>query len=162
MADVKKILICRIDDDDRVLKELKDVLEGAGVEVRDDIVPIIEPNDLGSAEKVQCESLAPRVDWADALIVLIEANRDESCCVNWEIEYAVKHGKRVVGVYGEGAGKADMPSALQVCGDATVHSSRVARIVDIINSDIPPEETWPDPETGKPREPEWPIERHKC
>jgi hypothetical protein len=54
-----------------------------------------------------------------------------------------------------------MPSALAVYGDATVPRSRVHRIIDIVNGYIQPEETWEDPETGKPREPEWPIER-KC
>lgn len=161
MADVKKILICRVNGDDPVLDELNEVLESAGVEVRDDLVPTTEPNDAESEENIQCDHLAPQVDWADALIVLVTADSGKSWCINWEIEYAVKHGKRVIGVYGQGAGNADMPSALQACGDATVPRSKVPRIIDIVNGDIQPEEAWEDPETGKPREPEWPLER-KC
>jgi hypothetical protein len=53
MADRKKILICRVDDDAPLLEELKELLEGAGVEVRDDLVPIAELTDSEAEEQIQ-------------------------------------------------------------------------------------------------------------
>lgn len=162
MPDKKKVLICHLDDDAVVFKELEGVLEGAGMEVRDAVVPYGETTDAEEDEQVRCEIRAPQVDWCDALVILITAASGQSGCVNWEIEYAVQHGKRVVGVFGDGAGNADVPSALQAYGDATVPRSWVQRVIDAVNGDIQPDETWEDPETAKPRDPEWPVERHKC
>jgi len=47
--------------------------------------------------------LKPRIDRASVLVVLITPDTANSWWVNWEIEYAAKQGKHIVGVCAQGA-----------------------------------------------------------
>ena len=51
--------------------------------------------------------------------------------VDWEIEYAMKQGKRIVGVFLQGAKDSDVPQALQEYGDALVgwNSGKLAEAI---------------------------------
>ena len=79
--------------------------------------------------------------------------------MDWEIKYAVQQGKRVVGVFAQGATDADIPEELGKCGDAAIVGWQGDRVVDAINGDIG---EWDDPQSGEPRSPEWVINRYRC
>ena len=76
--------------------------------------------------------------------------------MNWEIEYAHKIGKRVIGVWAPGAKDTDLPRALDEYAYAVVGWNS-ERIIDAINGDI---DDWSGPE-GNPR-PERAISRYAC
>ena len=78
--------------------------------------------------------LRPLINQAGTFICLIGPNTHDSKWVNWEIEQAVKQGKRVIGVYLWGAKDSDIPPALEDGADAMVgwnHDS----IINAINGD---------------------------
>jgi hypothetical protein len=52
--------------------------------------------------------------------------------VNWEVEQALKQGKRIIGVYLWGAKDSDIPPALEDAADAMVGWNRDS-IMDAIN-----------------------------
>ena len=54
------------------------------------------------------------------LVVYISQATKDSIYVNWEIEYAHKNGKRIVGVWEEGEKGCEIPEALESFGDAVV------------------------------------------
>ena len=89
-------------------------------------------------------------------MVYISPQTKNSEWVNWEIEYAHRLGKRIVGVWEYGANECDVPDALKDYADAVV-GWRGDRIIDAINGKI---DDWENPD-GTPRMP-CPIPRVRC
>lgn len=159
MADKKNVFISHVHEDDDMLPKLKDLVSRAGMEVRDGSINSDKPNKAKSEDYIKQRILAPRIQWASTLVVLITKDTAESKWVNWEIEHAVAQGKTVVGVFAQGATDADVPEALGRCGDAAIVGWQGERIVAAINDEI---HAWDDPATGRPRSPEWVVKRYKC
>lgn len=157
MVDTKNIFISHVHEDDELLPDLKDLIARAGMDVRDGSINSDKPNDAENEEYIKREYLKPRIDWASTLVVLITHDTADSWWVNWEIEYAFQQGKRVIGVYAQGATDADIPEELEKYGDAVV-GWQGNRVVDAINGDI----RWDDPFSGEPRIPKWDIQRVTC
>ena len=78
------------------------------------------PNDAKNPDYIKNQILAPQIQWASILLVYITPKTKESEWVNWEIEQANKQGKRIVGVYVQGAKEADKPPALEKYASAIV------------------------------------------
>src|SRR5712671_1892887 len=107
-------------------------------------------------EYIKREILAPRIAWASTLIVYITPNTRDSDWVNWEIEYAEKLGKRIVGVWAHGASEADLPEALDKYANAVVGWNS-DKIIDAVNGET---QEWRT-STGDMR-PQRPIMRYSC
>ena len=159
MGDTKNVFIAHVHEDDDLLPKLKELITKAGMEVRDGSINSDKPNEAESREYIKSGIIAPRIQWASTLLVLITHDTADSWWVNWEIDYAVKQGKNVVGVFATGATDADIPEALARYGDATVVGWQGARVVDAINGKV---REWDDPRTGTPRPPEWAVQRFSC
>jgi len=159
MADIKNVFISHVHEDDSLLSDLKNLISRAGMEARDASITDEKPNLAKNEQYIKYQILAPKIDWASTLVVLISNGTAYSDYVNWEIKYAIEHGKRVVGVFVQGATDADIPEELGKIGDAAIVGWQGNRVVDAINGDIA---DWDDPQSGKPREPEWRIQRYKC
>jgi hypothetical protein len=159
MVDTKNIFISHVHEDDDLLPKLKELVGRAGMDVRDGSINSDKPNDAQSDEYIKREILAPRIQWASTLVVLITHDTAQSWWVNWEINLAVEQGKNVVGVFAQGATDADIPEALQKCGDAAIVGWQGERVVDAINGRI---REWDDPQTGAPRPREWVAKRYSC
>ena len=159
MEDTKNIFISHIHEDDELLPDLKNLIERAGMNVRDASITSEKPNEAHNEQYIKREILAPRIDWASTLVVLITDDTAQSDYVNFEIQYAIEQGKRVVGVFGRGATDADIPEELGKCGDAAIVGWQGDRVIAAINGEI---SAWDDPLTGKPRNPEWRITRYSC
>lgn len=160
MSDTKNIFISHVHENDDLLPRLKDLISKAGMEVRDGSINSDKPNAASSEEYIKREILAPRIQWASTLVVLITHDTAKSEWVNWEITHAIEQGKQVVGVFAQGATDADVPEALRTHGDAAVVGWQGERVVDAINGKT---SGWDDPVTGGPRAaPEWAVKRFNC
>lgn len=160
MSTKKNIFISHVHEDDDLLPKLKELVSRAGMEVRDGSINSDKPNDATSEEYIKREILAPRIQWASTLVVLITHDTAQSDWVNWEIQQAVEQGKNVVGVFAQGATDADIPEELRKHGDAAVVGWQGDRVVDAINGKT---REWDDPATGSPRAtPEWVVKRYSC
>lgn len=159
MPEKKNIFISHVHEDDTLVPQLKDLIARAGMEARDGSITSDKPNEARSKEYIKQEILAPRIQWASALVVLITHDTAQSWWVDWEIEHAVRQGKNVVGVFAQGATDADIPEALRQCGDAAIVGWQGDRVVAAIKGDI---REWDDPATGRPRSPDWSLQRHSC
>ena len=120
MVDIKNVFISHVHEDDALVPNLKELIERAGMVVRNGSVTSDRPNDAQNVEYIKREILKPRIEWASTLVVLITHDTADSWWVNWEIQYAVQLGKRVVGVFAQGATDADIPEELGKCGDAAI------------------------------------------
>ena len=130
--EIKNVFVSHVHEDDSVLPELKDLLSKNGCEIRDGSIDSSKPNDAKNPDYIKAEILAPRIQWAGCVMVLISPDTHTSEYVDWEIEYAAKLGKRIVGVFARGAKDSDIPKNLELYGDALVGWSGQT-IVDAIN-----------------------------
>ena len=146
-------------EDDVLLPQLKGLIARAGMEVRDGSISSDKPNDAQNEDYIKREILAPRIQWASTLVVLITHDTAQSWWVNWEVKYAVEQSKKVVGVFAQGATDADIPDELRRCGDAAIVGWQGERVVDAINGKI---REWDNPQSGEARSPEWVVKRYSC
>ena len=153
---MSNVFISHIHEDDSRLAELKSLLETGGRTVRDSSVNSNSPNEARDPEYIRSQILGPRIQWAGTLVVLISHGTHESDWVNWEIEYAHKLGKRIIGVWDHGSADADLPEMLDQYADAVV-GWRTDRIIDAIDGKI---DTW-ETSTGQSR-PARAIARYQC
>lgn len=156
MTAQKNIFISHIHEDDGRLKPLKTMLSTAGLDVRDSSINSDRPNDAKDPGYIKTSILAPPINWASVLVVLISKGTKESHWVNWEIEYAEKLGKRIVGVWDHGAEGVDIPDALEKYASAVV-GWNTERIKGAIEGTI---NNWETPEgvVAPPRE----VKRYTC
>lgn len=156
MTDVRNVFISHIHEDDDRLQPLKDLLSRAGVTARDSSIRSDNPNNARNEDYIKHGILAPAIDWASVVVVLISPQTKDSDWVNWEIEYGQRQDKRIVGVWDHGSAESDVPNALAEYADAVV-GWNAERIADAINGKI---NDWTSSD-GTTREPAQ-IPRHNC
>lgn len=152
----KNVFISHVHEDDEGLGKLKSLLDNNGMTIRDYSIKSDNPNNAHSEEYIKSQILAPRIQSCSTMIVYISPDTKESHYVNWEIEYAQKEGKRIVGVWENGEKGCEVPDALADYADAVVgwHGNS---IIDAINGEI---NGWEQPD-GSPCEPR-DIKRYSC
>ena len=154
--EIKNVFISHIHEDDSKLGDLKSLLEKRGVEVRDYSINSDKPNQAKNPDYIKQEILAPQIDRCSVLVVYVTEETKSSEYVDWEIEYAHKKGKRIVGVWGQGEKDCELPEALDQYRDALVGWDS-ASIADAILDDDPIQEN----QDGSDR-PRRTITRHPC
>ena len=114
------IFIAHYGKDEEYIPKLKNLLNKKNYKVRDSSVVENDPNNAKDQDYIKT-LLRPKIDYAGTILVLIGPETHKRDWVNWEIEYAFKHGdKRIIGVYMQGATDADIPEKLNDYGDACV------------------------------------------
>jgi hypothetical protein len=155
MADNKNVFISHIHSDDDGLQKLKTLLGKKGMNVRDSSIHVGKFNNATDENYIKTGILAPAINWAGVFICYVSPQTKNSEWVNWEIEYAAKQGKRIVGVWAHGENECEIPQALKEYADALVGWNGDS-IADAINGDDKSEK--PD---GSPCDPV-PLKRHPC
>jgi len=152
----KNVFISHIHEDDALLQDLKELLGQNEYEIKDSSIDSSKPNEATSEEYIKSEILAPRICWAGTVVVLLTPHTKESPYVEWEIDYALKQGKRVVGVWAQGAQGTEGPDNLELYADAVV-GWQADRVMDAITGKI---NNWYSPD-GVERT-SWKIQRYTC
>ena len=150
------IFVSHIHEDDPHIEPVKALLREHGYEVKDSSIDSGNPNRATNPDHIKNDVLAPAIDWASTMLVLISRETCESGWVDWEIRYAQEHDKRIVGVYVPGASGSDVPQALEDYGKAVV-GWQAGRIIDAIEGAV---NEWDTPAGG--RRPERAITRIPC
>ncbi len=130
--EIRNVFISHIHPDDEGLPRLKDLVARHGMNCRDGSITTGKFNAATNEGYIKYEILAPRIRWSSVLVVYISPETKNSDWVNWEIEYAYKEGKRIVGVWEWGEKDCELPEALTRYGDAVVGWNGES-IVDAIN-----------------------------
>lgn len=157
MADeIKNVFISHVHEDDDGLAKLKDLIGKGGLTVRDSSINKTNPNDAKNPDYIKSQILAPQIQWASTLLVYITLKTKESEWVNWEIEYAAKLGKRVIGIYAHGENDCEIPEALEKYAD-DMRGWQSEGIIDAITGKV---NEWHLP-SGELRELR-PIKRFGC
>jgi hypothetical protein len=154
--EMKNVFISHVHEDDAGLDKVKELLGKNGLDIRDSSINSSKPNEAKSPEYIKNEILAPNISWASTLLVYVTPATRASEWVNWEIEYAQKCEKRIVGIWAHGANECDLPDALDEFADAVVGWNS-ERIIDAI---LGKSNDWNRPD-GSPRA-DRPIKRYGC
>lgn len=154
--DTKNVFISHIHEDDAGLGKLKALLAKNGMTIRDSSINSSNPNNAKNPDYIKSAILAPQIDWAGTLIVYVSHHTKDSEWVNWEIEYAAKQGKRIVGVWEHGTKDCELPTALTEYADAVVgwHGN------SIIDAIVGEKDGWETPDGGACDL--VPLKRHPC
>lgn len=151
-----RIFISHIHEDDAHVAAMVELLRKRGFNVQTSAIDSSNPNRAKDPDYIKREILAPRIEWAGTLVVLISPATRNSTWVDWEIDYAQGSDKRIVGVWTHGAAECDLPAGLEHYADAVV-GWQAERIQGAINGEI---NDW-EQSDGTPRPP-LDITRHGC
>ena len=155
MADIKNVFISHVHEDDAGLVTLKDLLSSKGMVIRDSSIHKGKFNKAKDPEYIQTQILAPLINWAGTFVCYVSPDTKDSEWVNWEIEYAAKQGKRIVGVWEHGEKECDLPTSLREYADAVVGWNGDS-IIDAMNG----KDGWENPDGGPCAV--VPLKRHPC
>ena len=132
--EIRNVFISHIHADDEGLPRLKGLVSQHGMICRDGSITTGKFNSATNEDYIKYQILALRIKWASVLVVYISPETKDSDWVNWEIEYALKEGKRIVGVWAWGEKDCELPDALIRYRDALVGWNGES-IIDAINGD---------------------------
>lgn len=155
MSDLTNLFVSHLHEDDAQIENLRGLLSDRGMEIRDSSINSSRPNEAKDPEYIKHQILAPRIDWAGTMVVLISPETKDSEYVKWEIDYAAQTETRIVGVFTRGSAGTDMPEGLEDYADAIVNWSGDAVVEAIRGKD---EFRSPDGSARQPRD----IRRYGC
>ena len=118
MSELRNVFISHVHKDDHGLQKLKDLLSPKGMDVRDSSIHTGKFNNATDEHYIKTQILAPAINWAGVFICYVSPQTKNSEWVNWEIEYAAKQGKRIIGVWEHGQKECDVPEALKEYADS--------------------------------------------
>jgi MTH538 TIR-like domain (DUF1863) len=154
VADIHNIFISHRHEDDHLIESLRSLLKGRGVDIRNSSITSDSPNNATSETYIK-SILASGIGQAGKVVVLITPDTKNHDWVNWEIEYANKNDKQIIGVFAPGLDNCEVPESLEKHADAIVNWD-----ADKIQSALNGERPFTD-ETGNLRGPQG-INRVGC
>lgn len=156
MAETRNVFVSHIHEDETHIDKMKALLSEHGFDVRDASITSETPNAATNPDYIKNQILAPKIHWSSVVVVLISPNMRNSEYVDWEIEYAERSGKRIVGVWTYGGAESELPEALKDYADVVV-AWNGKHIKEAICGDRNDSET----SGGEPRKP-LAIRQHGC
>lgn len=141
MDKTKNVFISHFHGDDEHVHKLKDLLADKGYQLKNSSIDSTKPNQANNPDYIR-RLLRLRIQWSGTTIVLIGQHTHTREWVDWEIEQAHKKGKRIVGVYINGASDSDVPENFKLYGDALVGWTR-DKIIGAIEEKI---NNWENPD----------------
>jgi len=155
MPETHNVFVAHRHEDDAHIEALRNLLRGRDVEMRSSSITSDRPNNARDDDYIKQGILRPAIEWAGKVIVLITPDTRNHDWVDWEVTYASRHGKPVIGVWAHGSAGCAVPDALERHGDAVVgwNADRIARALN-------GERIW-DNSDGTSREPQY-VSRIGC
>ena len=144
MDKTKNVFISHHHADDEHVQKLKELLSKKGYTLKNSSIDSTKPNRLVSDEAIR-RLLRMRIQWAGTFICLIGHETHTRDWVDWEINQAYKKGKKIVGVFLNGAGEADLPEEFKLHGDTLVGWTS-EKIIDALEGEPA---GWENPNGGE-------------
>jgi hypothetical protein len=128
----RRIFVPHVHEDDEHVAALREALNRHGREVDVSAIDSSSPNNAHNPDYIMSRYIRPKVEWCEAIVVLISPATAHSDWVNREIELAQQLGKRVVGVWIPGSEGCPIPEGLQDLANAIVNwdEQTIIRAID--------------------------------
>ncbi len=125
MSTSKNVFISHHHKDDKAVTDFTNLLAGKDYIIRNSSIRTKPRNTERLDKKMVSDEtikrlLRMKMAWAGTVVVLVGSQTASRDWVNWEIEEAERQGKRILGVYMQGAKDSDIPEALEKYGDGLV------------------------------------------
>jgi hypothetical protein len=92
MSEVHNVFVSHRHEDDAKIDDFKKLLDGRGVTVRDSSISSSNPNAAKDPDYIKSQILAPRIQWAGKIVVIVTPDTANHEWVDWEVDYANKLG----------------------------------------------------------------------
>ena len=149
MADkIKNIFVSHQHNDADKIEKLKSLIGRHGIRMRDSSIYESKlKNNATNEQYIKQQLIKPQMQWAGTIVVLIGKDTAKSDYVNWEIKTAGEMGRRIVGVFLQGAKEEDVPAELNEYGHELVgwNGDKIVRAINGEDMD------WEKPD-GTPRD----------
>lgn len=131
----RNVFISHYNKDEEHIGNLKKLIgDKEGIMLRNYSIDSNSPNNATNEEYIK-KLLREKIANSGTVVVLIGPETHTRYWINWEIEIANKLGKRIVGVYVNGASDSDVPENFEQYGDALV-GWRADKIMNAIDGDL--------------------------
>ena len=130
---IKNIFVSHQHNDADQIKEFGKLIGNHGIKMRDSSIYEKKlKNNATNESYIKYKLIKPQIEWAGTIVVLIGKDTAKSDYVNWEIRAAAEAGKRIIGVYLQGAKDEDIPSELKEYGDNLVgwNGDKIVRAIN--------------------------------
>lgn len=117
--EIKNVFVSHFHEDEENIKKLKDLLSDDYC-IKNYSVTTDKYNEAKDDDYIKYGYLKPLINQSSVLICLIGPETHDSKWVDWEIREAEKLGKKIIGVYIQGAKDSDIPPALNELADSIV------------------------------------------
>jgi hypothetical protein len=152
----RRIFVPHIHEDDEHVDGLRQFLNRSGREADVSAIDSSSPNDANDPDYITSRYIRPKIEWCEAIVVLISPATEGSDWVDREIEIAKRLDRRIIGVWLPGSEGCPIPEGLQDYANAIV-SWNEASILDAIDGKI----NNINDAAGAPIAPQN-IKRHNC
>ena len=115
-----RIFVPHVHEDDEHVDKLRQYLNEGGHEVDVSAIDSSSPNEAHNPDYIMSEYIRPKVEWCEAIVVLISPATQDSDWVDNEIELAKRLEKRIIGVWIPGSEGCPIPQGLQDYANAIV------------------------------------------
>jgi hypothetical protein len=162
MSTSKNIFISHHHKDDKAVTDFTNLLAGKDYIVRNSSIRTKPRNTERLDKKMVSDEtirrlLRMKMSWAGIVVVLVGSDTHSRDWVNWEIEEAERQGKRILGVFMQGAKDSDIPESLEKFGDGLVGWNSEKIIAGLEGEDV----GWCN-STGESRTPTNNLKRVVC
>lgn len=140
--EIKNIFVSHQHNDADKIEAFKNLIGNHGINMKDSSIYENKlKNNAKNEQYIKQELIKPQMKWAGTVVVLIGKDTAKSDYVNWEIKTAAEMGKRIIGVYLQGA-KEDIPPELKEYGHNLVgwNGEKIVKAID--GEDMP----WEKPD----------------
>ena len=159
MAEKHNVFISHYGEDEPHLDRLRERLHEIGCEVRNSSIERKDYRENHVADSTIAAEIRSHINWAGTFIVMIGEHTHERPWVNYEIRYAARQGKTIVGIYEYGCkDNVELPEAYKRYGGSPLGWNSLEKLDDIISGQVPAPEA-PD---GTQAGPIYNIIRIKC
>lgn len=152
----RRIFVPHVHEDDEHVAALREFLNRNGREADVSAIDSSSPNNANDPDYIMSRYIRPKVEWCEAIVVLISPATQSSDWVEKEIDLAKRLERRIIGLWIPGSEGCPIPEGLQDYANAIVNWNETA-ILDAIDGKI----NNINDASGAPIAPQ-DIKRHNC
>ena len=156
---IHNVFISHYGEDEQQLDSLKSRLKKNGCNIRNSSIEKRNYRDKFVSDATIAKEIRSHINWCKTFIVMLGEHTHERPWVNYEIRYAARTGKTIVGIYKYGCkDNIELPEAYKRYGGSPIGWNSLDKLEGIMKGKIP----TPESPNGSEVQPIYNIIRINC